>query len=83
MNMFPTPLAGSYTARTRNFDGTFNIYNTSCLVIGESDKSFLIKARVPIGRHKANDTMLVRKHNVRIKEAATARHDYSEAWWNK
>lgn len=30
MNMFPTPLAGSYAARTRNFDGSFNTFYTSC-----------------------------------------------------
>lgn len=88
MNMFPTPLAGSYTARTRNFDGTFNTFYTSCWVLGESDKIYSIRVTTPICGHRANDTLTVRKHNVRLKDAAPkpsapVRHDYSEAWWNK
>lgn len=87
MNMFPTPLAGSYTARTRNFDGSFNTFYTSCEVLGESAKMYTIRINVPIGRHKAKEPMTVRKHNVRLKEASPERcpvqHDYSDAWWNK
>lgn len=86
MIMFPTPLAGSYTARTRNFDGSFNTFYTSCEVLGESAKSYAIRLAVPIGRHKAKETINVRKHNVKLKESiedAPRQHDYSEAWWNK
>ena len=86
--MFPSPLAGSYTARTRNFDGSFNTFYTSCLVLGESEKSYSIRVTTPICGHKANDTITVRKHNVKLKDTSptpskTVMHDYSEAWWNK
>lgn len=83
MNMFPTPLAGSYAARTRNFGGSFNTFYTSCEVLGESPKSYAIRIAFPIGGHKAKETMTVRKHNVRFKEVEPVQHDCSKEWWNQ
>ena len=87
MTMFQTHLAGSYTAKTRNFDGTFDVSCVPCNIIGESDKSYLIMILLPVKGHAMRDTMKVRKHNVRIKDASAAntghaRYDYSEAYWN-
>ena len=87
MEMFTTPLSGSYTARTRNFDGSFNTFNVSCEVVGQTAKSYAIRLAFPIAGHKAKETINVRKHNVKLKEAIenapVQQHDYSEAWWNK
>lgn len=84
MEMFATPRKGSYTARNRNFDGSFNTFYTSCEVMGESAKSYAIRLYVPIGQHKAREIIKVRKHNVRFKDEtpAASTHDYSGAWWN-
>lgn len=87
MEMYDTPQRGNYTYRTRNFDGTFNTYYTSCDVLGESAASFLVRIMVPLGNHPARSTMTVRKHNVRLHgTTATPKrkeYDYSAAYWNK
>lgn len=81
MEMFTTPRLGRYVARTRNFDGSFNEFNTSCLIFGESDRSYIISLSIPLNGHKPYERLTVRKHNVRMKKQPVE-YDYSGAWWN-
>lgn len=89
MNTYPTPIRGYYTYRTRNFDGTFNQFIVSVLVIGETEKRYKVKISAPLGSHRVGDIMTVCKHNVRIpgqqqpKPARLQRKfDYTNAFWN-
>lgn len=85
MEIYATPKIGTYEAKVRRFDGTFDVYNVKCEVIGETDSSYIIKPRVPINGHPAHDRMTVRKHNVSfagMMRLAKREHDYSSAWWN-
>lgn len=83
MNIYAVPMQGGYTFRTRNFDGTFNLFYISVEVIGETAKSYLIRLLAPIVGHPVRTTMTVRKHNVKIhSHAQRGQHDCSDAWWN-
>ena len=86
MDLYPTPIPAGYTYKTRNFDGTFNEFYASVLILGETRKSYLVRIAVPLGNHRAGDRMTVRKHNVTLKAATPAHareHDYSNAYWQK
>lgn len=67
MEMYAEPKRGGYTHRTRNYDGTFNTHYLTVEVLGETDKSYLVKVFVPIGGKPAGSRMTVRKHNVKIQ----------------
>lgn len=90
MNLYTTPKEGTYNYKSPNFDGTFNVQQVKVAVLGESEKQYLIRLILPVGDHRQNDQMKVRKHNVRIHgmiATATASkrpaYDHSGAWWNK
>lgn len=87
MNMYATPKEGTYSYKTPNFDGTFNLQQVKVAVLGESEKQYLIRLYCPMGHHRPNDQMKVRKHNVRVhgmSERLSVRrtYDYSDAYWN-
>ena len=84
MNLYPTPITASYTYKTRNFDGTFNSFHASVLILGETEKSYLVQTSVPLGAHRVGDRLTVRKHNVRRKPEGPVpvrKYDYSNAYW--
>lgn len=85
MNMLSTPIQGGYTYRTRNYDGSFNIFYLSVEVIGETAQSYLVRLLTPIVGHPVRSTMTVRKHNVKIHsqepEESTVK-DCADEWWN-
>jgi len=87
--MYTKPVKGGYQYKRRNFDGTYTLYWLTVDVLGETEKSYLIRISVPLDGHPARSTMTVRKHNVKlngIQSAAPAprrQHDYSTAWWNQ
>lgn len=86
MNLYPIPILASYIYKTRNFDGTYNSFYSSVLILGETEKSYLVQTSVPLGHHRVGDRLTVRKHNVRRKQAAQApvrEYDYRNAYWQK
>ena len=89
MDMYTTPKEGTYSYKSPNFDGTFNVQQVKVAVLGESEKQYLIRLILPVGNHRQNDQMKVRKHNVRmhgmIATATVSKrpaYDHSGAWWN-
>ena len=89
MEMYAAPVEGTYSYKTPNFDGTFSVQQVNVSVLGESEKQYLIRLILPVGNHRQNDQMKVRKHNVRMHGMiATATvckrpaYDLSGAWWN-
>ena len=82
MKMYATPVDGTYTYKQPNYDGTFQHSQVSVSVIGESDKQYLIRLLLPVGNHRRNDQLRVRKHNVRIHRPEPVLPDYSGAWWH-
>ena len=62
-------------------------------MVGQTAKSYAIRLPFPLGGHKANKTIVVRKHNVELEEVEEAikatvedapvqQYDYTGAWWN-
>ena len=85
MEIYTTPKIGTYKAKVRRFDGTYDEYSVKCEVIGETGSSYIIKPRVPINGHPAHDRMTVRKRNVTfagMMRPVKREHDYTAAWWN-
>lgn len=89
MDMYATPREGTYNYKSPNFDGTFNLQQVKVAVLGESEKQYLIRLILPVGNHRQNDQMKVRKHNVRVHGmtatesiAAMQMPDYRNAWWH-
>lgn len=83
MNIYAAPLQGGYTYRTRNIDGTFNLFYIAVEVIGETSQSYLVRLLEPVIGHPIRSTMTVRKHNVKIhSHAERGQHYNSDAWWN-
>lgn len=89
MKMYTTPKEGTYSHKTPNFDGTFRVQQVKVAVLGESEKQYLIRLILPVGNHRQNDQMKVRKHNVQMhgmiataRERRTPSYDYSGAYWN-
>ncbi len=83
MNMYAQPIDGTYQYKQPNFDGTFRCQPVKVAVLGESDKQYLIRLILPMGNHRQNDTIKVRKHNVRLHAMTAKReYDYSSAYWN-
>lgn len=88
MNMYATPREGTYDYKSPNFDGTFNLQQVKVAVLGESEKQYLIRLILPVGNHRQNDQMKVRKRNVRLhgmtdRPSARRKYDYSAAFWNE
>lgn len=89
MNLYATPKEGTYNYKSPNFDGTFNLQQVKVAVLGESEKQYLIRLILPVGNHRQNDQMKVRKHNVRVRgmfadktKRSSTVYDHSGAWWN-
>lgn len=87
MNMYATPKEGTYQHKMPNYDGTFRCQQVKVAVLGESEKQYLIRLILPVGNHRQNDQMKVRKHNVRLHDMIAPRsnrktYDYSGAYWN-
>lgn len=89
--MYATPKEGTYDYKQPNFDGTFRVQQVKVAVLGESEKQYLIRLILPVGNHRQNDQMKVRKHNVHLHgmiatATATVRkrpaYDQSGAWWH-
>ena len=88
MKMYATPKEGTYDYKSPNFDGTFNLQQVKVAVLGESEKQYLIRLVLPVGNHRQNDQMKVRKHNVRLhgmadRPSVRSTYDYSAAFWNE
>ncbi len=86
MKMYENPKQGTYNHKTPNFDGTFNLQQVKVDVLGESEKQYLIRLILPVGHHRQNDQMKVRKHNVRLHDMTAQSNyskniDYSKAYW--
>lgn len=80
---YPAPMSATYRYRTRNFDGTFNLFTIPCLVLGETAASYIISTMRELCGLPKGHRMTVRKHNVTIKPADSPRNDCTEAWWHK
>lgn len=88
MNLYATPKDGTYNYKSPNFDGTYNLQQVNVTVLGESEKQYLIKLKLPVGNHRQNDQMKVRKRNVRLhgmtdRPSVRSTYDYSAAFWNE
>lgn len=55
--------------------------NTYVDVIGETDKSYVIKAKTPFLNHKVDDILFVRKNKIRLTANETER--WNDYWYNK
>ncbi|MBR4197995.1 MAG: hypothetical protein IKQ94_04395 [Bacteroidales bacterium] len=91
-NTFAVPMSGTYNYRTRNFDGTFNLFQIPCLVLGETAASYIISTMRELCGLPKGHRMTVRKHNVFLKDAGASTSpatdkdnniDYSNAWWHE
>jgi hypothetical protein len=85
--MYASPKEGTYNYKTPNFDGTFKVQKVKVLVLGESDKQYLIRLILPLANHRQYDQMKVRKHNVNVHGTTAPRsprkvYDWSKAFWN-
>lgn len=88
MNMYATPREGTYNYKSPNFNGSFNLQQVKVAVLGESEKQYLIRLTLPVGNHRQNDQMKVRKSNVRLhgmndRPSVRSTYDYSAAFWNE
>ena len=87
--MYATPISGSYSHRTPNYDGTFSEAVVAVDVLGESEKRYLVRLKMPVENHKQNEELWVRKHNVSVvayvrrEGVPEEKYDYSNAYWNK
>lgn len=86
MNMYTTPKEGTYNYKSPNFDGTFSVQQVKVTVLGESEKQYLIRLILPVGNHRQNDQMKVRKRNVRLHgmtaTESKAMPELSRSWWH-
>lgn len=82
MTQYTQPISGTYNYRTRNFDGTFNLFQIPCLVIGETAASYIIRTVRELCGLPKGHRMTVRKHNVHITDTGN-NIDCSNAWWHE
>ena len=84
METYSTPVPASYTYRTRNFDGTFNLFHVKVNIVGESPKSYLVETLTPLAGIKRLSRMTVRKHNVHAThtDSGKTRPDCTGQWWH-
>lgn len=82
--MYATPKEGTYSLKTRQFDGTFLHKQEKVRVVGETERCYIIAAYSFIRGHKPGEHIQVKRGNVTIAEPMQERHtaDYSSAWWN-
>lgn len=92
MTTYATPMGGTYNYRTRNFNGSFNLFQIPCLVLGETAASYIISTLRELCGLPKGHRMTVRKHNVHLKDAGTSTGsatdkdnniDCSNAWWHE
>lgn len=77
--IYSTSYIATYLFETTNYDGTFTRWNTQVEVLGETDKSYLIKLKEPIRQHFAGDQIWVLKRKVRFPKAPV---DPTKYWFN-
>ena len=53
--MFQESFEATYLFETTNFDGTFTRWNTKVLVLGQTEKRYLIQLKEPIRQHFVGD----------------------------
>ncbi len=82
----PTPLQATYRYRTRNFNGTYNLFHVPVRIVAETLKSYTVELARPMDGLPKGHRMTVRKHNVIVPHnsaPAYSRPDYTDAWWNQ
>ena len=68
MKPHDTPIEGIYTIWTPDFKGGYNKPQfLPVLVVGETEKEYCIKARVPIRGRKPMEPLSVRKRNIKFR----------------
>lgn len=86
MTTYATPIGGTYNYRTRNFNGTFNLFQIPCQVIGETGISYIIRTMRELCGVPKGHRMTVRKHNVHITDNGKGNRgnvDCTNMWWHK
>lgn len=76
---------GVYNYRTRNFDGSYNLFQVPVEVVGRTARRLRIRLLRAIDGHQCGHIMTVCSHNVVLQPspaAEAAAYDYSGAWWN-
>lgn len=77
------PLKGVYRYSASHFNEYGNLairfFNTNVEVIGETQKSYLIRLHDPILDHCRGDEIFVKRSNVKLRYDEK---DNSEFWWN-
>ena len=76
---YDSTFEATYLYETTNYDGTFTRWKTQVEVLGETDKSYLIKLKEPIRQHFAGDQSWVFKRKVRFPKAPV---DPTKYWFN-
>jgi hypothetical protein len=78
------PLKGVYRYSARQFNRYGNpeirFFDTIVEVIGETQKSYLVRLHDPILDHCRGDEIFVKRSNVKLKYDE---RDDSQFWWNK
>ena len=77
--MFQESFEATYLFETTNFDGTFTRWNTKVLVLGQTEKRYLIQLKEPIRQHFVGDQIWVMKKKVRFPKAPV---DPTKYWFN-
>ena len=69
MTTYATPMGGTYNYRTRNFNGSFNLFQIPCLVLGETAASYIISTlRELCGEYNEDNTAeRTRAMHIRIR----------------
>ena len=81
--LYTEPKSAKYKLFVHNFYGSFDKFILRCLVLGETDKTYLIKIFDFIPKHAPGDTFYVRKRNVIFEEQKQEKvQDTSEFWYN-
>lgn len=92
MTQYTQTIGGTYNYRTRNFNGTFNLFQIPCLVLGETAASYIISTMRELCGLPKGRQMTVRKHNVHLAGTSTSSAtskgnrgdvDCTNMWWHK
>lgn len=78
---YEAPKQATYRFLTTNYNGTFSPWSTKVDVLGETEKSYIVRLREPIRDHFVGDKIRVGKKSVDFDEKPEI--DTSEFWYNK
>lgn len=77
--MYEVAYQATYLFETMNWDGSLTRWQARVDVLGETEKSYIIRVREPVRGHVAGEVMRVMKKKVRFPKAPV---DPTQYWFN-